>query len=452
MRAVELFCGAGGMSRGLMNAGFDVVGAFDHWPPAVETYRQNLGSHVNAADLSDLLSVIPEIIKLKPDVVCGGPPCQDYSSAGRRQEGRNASMTVAFAIIVATVRPEWFLMENVVAASKSAAWAEAQAILENAGYGISESKVKCEFYGKAQARRRLFVCGRLGERHGFLSSAVAAAASAKAMTLRDLFEGNDQSVVYFHPRMPKKRGIYSLDETAPTIRASSSRPVPGSYAPHPADVALVENGFVYSRPVRAGRGVRTIDEAFPTVTRTSWERPGPKYLNDPHPADPAPAASAITLTRDQASRIQGFPTDWRWIASTQRDIFQMIANAVPPPVSERIGKVILARHCGETSPEIEGRFLDWLVMQGRSRASARNVKSCLVRARRHLRGRSFADLVSEIAVLEAVAEFDVLPKGTRSDLRQALRLYAEFRSAKMGTKRARERRVSLENVELEDAA
>lgn len=430
MRAVELFCGAGGMSRGLIDAGIDVVRAYDAWPVAVENYWENIAPHAEVADLKNLLSIVPEISRLAPDLICGGPPCQDYSLAGRRQEGENASLTVAFAIAVTAVRPQWFLMENVIQAAKSEAWAEARAMLQRAGYGLSESSVTASRYGVPQDRKRFFCIGRLGERNGFLQSAVANAASAKPMSLRDFFGSAVGDAVYFPARSSARRSVWSSDEPAPTIRERSIRPIPQSFKPHPADAALLENGFVFSRPVRGGRGVRTIDEPFPTVTRTSWERPGPKYLNDPHPRDPAPAASTAALTREQASRIQGFPSDWRWIAKTQRDILQMIANAVPAPVAKALGEVILARHHGYTAPAIEGRFLDWLECRGRKRATARNVKANVNRARRLLGGRSFAEIAMELAALEAASGFDYLSKGTRSDLRQALMLHAEFEASK----------------------
>lgn len=396
MRAVELFCGAGGMSRGLIDAGIDVVRAYDAWPVAVENYRKNVGPHAEVADLKNLIAVIPEISRLAPDLVCGGPPCQDYSLAGKREEGENASLTVAFAIVVTTVRPEWFLMENVLQAEKSSAWTEARAMLKRAGYGISESKLTASFYGVPQSRRRFFAIGRLGERDGFLQSDIASAASSEPMTLRALFSPNT-----------------------------------------PADAALLSNGFVYARPVRGSRGVRTIDEPFPTVTRTSWERPGPKYIASPHPNDPVPATSTAELTREQASRIQGFPAQWRWVAPTQRDILQMIANAVPAPVARALGEIIVARQMGLTAPAIEGRFLDWLVRAGRNRSSARNVKSNVNRARRLLGGRTYADVEMEISALDAVPGFNDMKKGPRSDLRQALRLHAEFMSMRTIPKQKR---------------
>jgi DNA (cytosine-5)-methyltransferase 1 len=404
VRAVELFCGAGGMSRGLIQSGIDVIKAYDAWPVAVDTYRENIGPHAEVRNLADLLVVIPEIARLSPDLVCGGPPCQDYSTAGRREEGENASMTIAFAVIVSTTRPEWFLMENVVQAEKSQAWAEARELLKRAGYGISTSKTNASLYGVPQSRRRLFIIGKLGERDSFIESAVANAASAQPMTLREFF-----------------------GSTAP---GRSIRLLPKDYAPQPDDAALLENGYVYSRPLRAGRGVRSVDEPIATITRTSWERPTPRYLNAPHAADPVPAQDTAVLTIDQIARIQGFPLGWRWMSKTKRDKLQLIANAVPAPVAKALGIVILARHRGQSIPAIQGRFLDWLEINGRSRASARNVKSLVNRARRLLGGRTFANKGLETLALEAADGFQNLSKGTRSDLRRALQLLAEFENSK----------------------
>lgn len=451
MRTVELFCGAGGMSHGLIEAGFEIVRAYDAWPIAVENYRRNIGPHAEVGDLKNLLSIIPEISRLAPDLICGGPPCQDYSSAGLREEGENASLTIAFAIAVTTVRPEWFIMENVTQIAKSEAWTEARAMLVRAGYGLTETKINAAHHGAPQARKRLFVVGRIGEKDGFLESAISEAASEKPMTLRDVFGQSVPNALFFPARMPNKRCIWSVDEPAPTIRSSSNRSIPAGYRPHPDDTALIENGFVYCRPLRAGRGVRSIDEPMHTITRTSWERPTSRYLSQPHKDDPVPATKAAVLTPHQLSRIQGFPIDWNWSAGTKQDIMQMIANAVPPPVARSIGSVILARQRGMTVPEDGGDFLDWLVRGERTRATARNVKFRLGRARRLLNGKTFVDVAVEIAALEATPEFQALPKGTRSDLRQALRLHAEFLAAKNSkSKKPKTRKPSI-NLDESDA-
>lgn len=440
------------MSLGLKQAGFDILKAYDAWPAAVDNFNRNVGDHAVVADLKDILSIAPEILSLAPHMICGGPPCQDYSSAGRRAEAHNARLTLAFAMIVSVVRPRWFMMENVIGCLKSATWAEARTILKNAGYGITESKIDASRYGVPQARRRLIVIGRLCERDGFLASSVAAAASERPMTLRDMFGETVPTAMYFPARSEARRSVWSSDEPAPTIRERSIRPVPASYQPHPDDAAIIQNGFVYCRPVRAGRGVRSIDEPFPTVTRTSWERPGQKYLSAPHPADPIAASETAVLTIAHASRIQGFPTWWTWHSSNQRDILQMIANAVPTPVAAALGSIILDREAGRSVPAISGRFLQWLHKRGRSKAAARNVKASAGRARRLLRGRTFDNLTLEIAALEDIPEFQEMRKATQSDLRQALRLLAEY-LADPGQRRKTHRQAAmLPSAKFEEAA
>jgi DNA (cytosine-5)-methyltransferase 1 len=302
MRAVEIFCGAGGMSRGLVDAGFEVVKAYDAWPVAVETYRHNVGREVEIADLANLLPVVPEICKLAPDVICGGPPCQDYSVAGRRREAENAGLTTAFAVIVTTARPQWFIMENVIPASRSEVWAEARNMLKRAGYGLSESKINAAYYGVPQARRRLFIVGRLGERDGFLQSALAGAASAEPMTMRDLFDPAISKSPALQPH-----GVCSGSEQSRGNSSSSRKPAQRQLMAHPEDLELIRNGYFYCRPLREGRGVRRIDEPAATISRTSWERLTSRYMNSPHPKDPVPASEAVELSRRQISRIQGFP-------------------------------------------------------------------------------------------------------------------------------------------------
>lgn len=416
------------MSLGLRQAGFDIVKAFDAWPLAVDTYNRNIGSHAEVRDLGDLLGIIPELIALAPDMIAGGPPCQDYSSAGLREEAANAKLTLAFAVLVATVRPRWFVMENVINAMKSETWAQARSILMAAGYGLTESKIDASRYGVPQSRRRLFVVGRIGERDGFLAASIAAAAAPEPMSLRELFGSTTPAAMYFPATSDARRSIWGPDEPAPTIRERNIRPLPVSYQPHPDDAALVANGYIYSRPVRAGRGVRSIDEPFPTVTRTAWERPTPRYLGAPHPADPIAASETAVLTVEQIARIQGFPVWWRWHSSAKRDTLQMIANAVPAPVAFALGRVILDREEGRSAPAIEGRFLDWLTRRGRSRQSARNVKFLAGKARQLLGGRTFAALALELAALEDVPEFQAMRGNPKSDLRQALRLLFEYQA------------------------
>jgi len=377
MRVVELFSGAGGMSLGFKAAGYDIVHALDAWPEAVEVYRRNVGKHAWVADLKNIAEVAPVLFGLRPDVIAGGPPCQDSSSAGKRQEGERSSLTTAYAMLIAIVRPQWIVMENVPGALKSKSWQQAEAILRNAGYGFTITKLNAAFYGAGQTRERLIVVGRLGEEDGFLTDALLGAASSKPMTARDVLGDDIGDTLYVHPRHMYKRRLWSADEPAPTVRSTYARRVPPDFVPTDKD-AVGE-----------------------TVTQ---------------------------LSRDHVSALQGFPADYDWSSCGLEDRDQMVANAVPVPLARAIATVILQRQRGETQPALEKEFSSWLRdHRGMSQSTIDDVRTKTNRARRLLRGRVLADVAVEIAMLEGANEFQDLSAKTQSALRVALRLHAEFR-------------------------
>ena len=80
MNVVSLFSGGGGLDLGFQRAGFKIIYALDNNKNAVNTYRKNIGDHIKCADITKIeLSEIP-----KADVIIGGPPCQSFSLAGKR--------------------------------------------------------------------------------------------------------------------------------------------------------------------------------------------------------------------------------------------------------------------------------------------------------------------------------------------------------------------------------
>ncbi|MFC4171514.1 DNA cytosine methyltransferase [Microvirga sp. GCM10011540] len=398
MRVVEVCCGAGGMSLGLSRAGFRVDRAIDVWPAALRVYRDNIPKtsllshqhHARQGDLSDLIALVPHVLGLRCDLIAGSPPCQDFSSAGSRIEGTRADLTLGYAIFVAAVRPRWILMENVPNARASIAWRQARTVLKRAGYGLTEQIVDASEYGVGQARQRFIVVGRLGEADGFLDEAIEAAKSKRPTTVRDML-GDDVGV---HPG--------------------------GDYPP--------DTRVFFVRPFKNGRGVRSIDEPCPSIIRTTGEKASRNYR--PHPHDIAPHDKVPPLTSEQLSRLQGFPKDWSWRAiKTVRERDQMIANAVPAPLAEAIGRLIVARDKGESIPAVEPAYVKWLSStKDLSGPVLRNRKAHLNRARKLLKGRILADLEAEIALLESAKEFTVLAPSVKSDLRLALRLHAEWRT------------------------
>ncbi|WP_127233627.1 DNA (cytosine-5-)-methyltransferase [Mesorhizobium sp. M2C.T.Ca.TU.002.02.1.1] len=426
MKVVELYAGAGGMSLGLRRAGFDVIRAYDHMQCAVDVYNRNLGYHSIRADLGDVASIAPEISKLRPDMIVGGPPCQDFSPAGARIEGERANHTRTFALYVCSAGPRWFMMENVQRARNSAAWADAREMLANAGYGLSQIVVNAAHYGVPQKRQRLIVIGRRGERDGFLLGSIQEAASPVPMPLRAVFGDQLGDHVYNHPRTPGRRGVWSVDGPSPTIR-NARRPQPASYEPHRNDSNYNQVTGLYFRPFHDARGVYSLDEPAPSIVRTSRERPRSSYIASPHPDDPAPASAAYVLTQKDTARIQGFPEDWDWSGCTSRDIDQMIANAVPSPMAAALGREILRRERGESHPGVPGNFGQWLAKEKKMAPQmVANTKWRVKRARQLLGGRDLQCQGAESHALEAAFEQEGLAKGTRSDIRRALRQFREW--------------------------
>ena len=235
LKLVDLFAGCGGMSLGFQNAGFDIAAAYDNWLPAVEVYKKNFTHPVFQKDLADL-SVIDDIATFKPDIIIGGPPCQDFSIAGSRNyAGKRANLTISYAEIVAAVKPRYFVMENVYSIEKTPVLAKAIEMLKDAGYGITKGVFNASLMGVPQARKRFFLIGKLGAEDDFLSDDLQNGLSAQPTTVRDYFgDSLNTDFYYMHPRSYKRRGVYSVDEPSSTIRGVN-RPIPQTYVSHSAD-------------------------------------------------------------------------------------------------------------------------------------------------------------------------------------------------------------------------
>lgn len=231
-----MFAGCGGMSLGFQNAGFNIVAAYDNWQPAVDIYRKNFQHPIYKQDL-ECRDVEQTILALAPDAIIGGPPCQDFSIAGKRNFcGKRANLTLRFAEIVASVHPEWFVMENVFNIEKSPIFDQVISLFHSHGYGVTKRIWDASYMGVPQMRRRYFVVGRLDESDGFLMETMLSGLASDRMTVRKYFAENplDTEFIYQHPRTYKRRAIFSVDEPLSTIR-SVNRPVPNNYVIHPAD-------------------------------------------------------------------------------------------------------------------------------------------------------------------------------------------------------------------------
>ena len=165
LRAFDLFCGAGGLSIGLRNAGFAIAAAIDDWPPALEGYATNFDhpcflENVERIDASRLAEWG---INGPFDLVAGGPPCQGFSiqRIGEDVDTRN-DLIFEFARVVAELHPRIFLMENVpgMLGKRGAAAAQRfQKIMSDAGYTVVRDVLEAAHFGVPQFRRRVFYVG-----------------------------------------------------------------------------------------------------------------------------------------------------------------------------------------------------------------------------------------------------------------------------------------------------
>lgn len=260
MRVIDLFAGCGGMSLGFENAGFDVVAAFDNWDAAITIYESNFSHPIYKKDLG-ADDVIQQISDLHPDLIMGGPPCQDYSIAGKRELGKRANLTIRFAEIVSTVKPMWVVFENVYNIERFSTVTVLKHRLSDAGYGITTRVLDASRCGVPQKRQRFFLIGKLGEKDGFLDEVLASNLSNKQMTVRDyLGDTLETEFYYMHPRSYNRRAVFSVDEPAATIRGIN-RPIPENYKRHHADKANICDG-VRALTTRERGYIQTFPDTF----------------------------------------------------------------------------------------------------------------------------------------------------------------------------------------------
>jgi DNA (cytosine-5)-methyltransferase 1 len=288
---IDLFSGAGGFSLGFEKAGFHIGAAFDIWGSAAVTYRANFTHPIHEMDLSNIDEASCYIRDNYPyDIIIGGPPCQDFSHAGKRIEADRANLTVAFASIVDRLRPHYFVMENVGRAKTTNSYREAREIFKSSGYGLIEMIPDASLYGVPQRRKRLIVIGGLDRPDNFIAPAFDTLASTHPMTVRDYMGGSlDIEHYYRHPRNYTRRAIFSIDEPSPTIRGVN-RPIPGTYVSHPGDSCAV------------GSGVRP-------------------------------------LTTQERAMIQTFPENFVWCGS-KTDQEQQIGNAIPVRLAYKVARYL----------------------------------------------------------------------------------------------------------------
>lgn len=436
MDVVDLFCGAGGMALGLSRAGMRIRVSYDTDVKALAVHKANLRSGSRfmgfglplrrlrgplKSDIGDLLALTPDIAELAPDVIAGGPPCQPFSRAGKRKGDADprAKLTEAFGVIVAAARPRYFIMENVPGIRRYNVYRRMVLMVRRAGYGLTEIKLDASFHGTGQARERWIVIGCLGEADDFLKDHLEAARSSKRTTVADVL-GADLDV---HGIGPDR--LYFL-----TPGGSSTA------------------------------GTRSIDQPAATFTHTS--RHGPYRNYQPRKGDVPNVHDLPVLGFEILSRLGGFPRGWKWDVErprshadpekpsrrpwiTKGNRMQMLANSVPPPLAEAVGRCIMAHARGEVvdrPPEIPEGYEAWLTRSRKLRPEECSQVMTDLRAamRLYLGCRRFRDADHAVAFLDQVPRFAALGATRKSNLRRGVRLVHEYQATLEKCRRLAEQR------------
>ena len=355
LRAVDLFAGAGGLSLGLADAGFEVVAAIDSWTPALRSYEANFSHSVLEQDLSRLPSrALPDLLGCAPeevDLVVGGPPCQGFSvqRIGSNVDRRNA-LVLAFADYVKSIRPRFFLMENVpgLLGKRGAALAQAfSTTLVAAGYEVRCQRVNAAEYGVPQVRRRVLFYGWRPEAVAPFSVFQGPVGADEYATVWSAIGDLPSPPEDFTPEPgdPLHRRMRLSDLN---LRRLALIPPGGGFEHLPIEMRVnchrdgaqrIGHRYVYGR-LHPDEPAGTITARFDSFTRGKFA----------HPYDDR------NITLREGARLQSFP-DGHVFVGTQEEIAALIGNSVPPLMSAQIAHAIRAHLLGE-SPSRRNDQLD----------------------------------------------------------------------------------------------
>jgi len=375
--AVDLFAGAGGLSLGLEQAGYEIAAAVEYDPihAAVHEYNFSYG-RTFCADVSKItgqqIREESEIGDREIHLVAGGPPCQGISMIGRRaiDDPRNALLK-EFIRVVLELKPRYFLMENVAGLMVGGHRQLVDEVVEMVEAGgdyrvLTPIRVlQAADYGTPQSRKRVFVLGarRDVELPVYPSAAFAArainGAPPKKSTLplgpsvldalgdlpdADEFDAllNDDNVV---------GATFGIASTyAARLRGSEEDPADYSRPrPHLAD-SLTSS----ARTVHTKKSIDRFAAALPGTTETvsRFLRLHPEGLSNTLRAGTASDRGAYTAPRPihpiyprvitvrEAARLHGYP-DWFRFHSTKWNGFRQIGNSVPALLGRAVGSAIL---------------------------------------------------------------------------------------------------------------
>lgn len=355
--AIDLFCGAGGLSAGLEMAGFDVLAGNDVFDAAGRTFEL---THPSAKFISGPIEnlTVEQIMQItgigrgELTVLVGGPPCQAYSvyNHQRGMHDTRASLFREYLRIVDGLRPEWIVMENVTGIYSVAGGEAVKAIkseLAALGYAVKDAVLKAEEYGVPQERRRVvFIGNRVGAPISHPEPTHGPGRAEGFVTIRDaigdlppLNNGQDSGRAAYldkevapFQRLLRGNAPTVSGHSAPTLGKVNMQRLPfippgGSWRDIPHDL-LPEGMKRAKRSDHTKRYGRMKWDGLSCTVLTKCDIHWGAYI---HPEQDR----AISVR--EAARLQSFPDSFEFSGSRTEQYVQ-IGNAVPPLLGKAIGE------------------------------------------------------------------------------------------------------------------
>jgi DNA (cytosine-5)-methyltransferase 1 len=335
LKVLDLFCGCGGLSLGLEQAGFQISLGVDIWNDALETFQHNhRGSKAIRADLSNLN--FDSLGLEQVDVIVGGPPCQGFSISGRRDpnDPRNKLYT-GFVNAVKAYNPKAFIMENVPNLASMNGGRIKDTIVsefESLGYTISYKKILASEYGIPQNRRRFILVGlRNGQEFSFPEETHTNKKITCEEAISDLpeFSVTDGSKYKEQPNSDYQRimrlnssGVFNhqiTNHTEKTVKTISLVPDGGNYKDLPDEL----------------KSSRKVNIAW---TRFSSKKPS-FTIDTGHRHHFHYEFNRVPTVRESA-RLQSFPDNFIFLGSKTSQ-YKQVGNAVPPLLGKALGEKLV---------------------------------------------------------------------------------------------------------------
>jgi len=160
IRALDMFCGAGGSSAGARAAGADLVAAIDMWPLAKTTYKDNFPDTRFYRRKLENVSPRQVLKDVGPiDLLLASPECTNHTCAKGKGERSEESRKTALHVtrFAKALMPRWIVVENVVQMKSWKRYEKWLSGLRRLGYCVREQTLNAAHFGVPQARRRLFI-------------------------------------------------------------------------------------------------------------------------------------------------------------------------------------------------------------------------------------------------------------------------------------------------------